>query len=357
MRKRPSAIITLLKSVSFFLLFSVSLFAQQKQSDLAKIAILEFEDRSGTGNFGYMPKSLARAIDSSLKKKFEYISADGQIPLQYAKLARLAKPELEKSDWQSIAAQSKTDILILGHFTFDAEQNQLLIEPFIFTELSDSLIVLPVTRNAVDDSLFGAVDRVADNIVAELTRIAQEQLTTKAGSLPESKPEEDKKMPINREDNTVHWKNKTITLELGAGMGVSLGEIADKTKEWMAGNFYAGYAVLPWLQLGIDAEYRLTKILPDSAKFNIMQSIVYGGYTFSANRWQFAAMAGAGYYFIDTDLTAINSKGNPAAAFRLASRYLLTTNFHLGLTTSAYAYYDEPSIFSTDAKLTLGFSF
>lgn len=47
-----------------------------QKPELARVAILKYQDLTGTKNFRYLPASLTEAIDASLQKKFEYVRED-----------------------------------------------------------------------------------------------------------------------------------------------------------------------------------------------------------------------------------------------------------------------------------------
>ena len=50
--------------------------APSGKANLAKVAILPYIDRTGTGNFRYLSTSLTEAVENSLKQKFEFVAAD-----------------------------------------------------------------------------------------------------------------------------------------------------------------------------------------------------------------------------------------------------------------------------------------
>lgn len=158
------------------------------KADLARVSILSYQDLTGAKNFGYMPASLTEAIDASLQARFEYVREEPAKSEAAAAKFRASGGGFTPETAAEFCKINKTDILILGSFTFDAQKNEIVVETTISLGAKNKFRNLPDRRNLVNASIFRLADKVADDIVQALTEIAKEQTPEK---LPdEKKPKE-----------------------------------------------------------------------------------------------------------------------------------------------------------------------
>lgn len=162
--------------------------AKQK-ADLARVSILSYLDLTGAKNFGYMPASLTEAIDRSLQSRFEYVREEPAKSEAAAAKYRTQGAGFTPETAAEFCRNNKTDILIFGSFTFDAQKNEIVVETSISLGAKNKFRNLPDRRNLVNATIFKLADKVADDIVEALTEIAKERATEK---LPDEKKNKEK---------------------------------------------------------------------------------------------------------------------------------------------------------------------
>jgi hypothetical protein len=172
----------------------------KRKADLARVSILSYQDLTGSKNFGYMPASLTEAIDESLRSRFEYIReepAKSEVAAMKYRASGLGFTPETAAEFCKI---NKTDILILGSFTFDAQKNEIVVQTWISLGATNKFRNLPDRRNLVNATIFKLADKVADDIVQALTEIAKEQTPEKSPDekRPKGKIELKKEKPESR---------------------------------------------------------------------------------------------------------------------------------------------------------------
>ena len=84
----------------------------------ARVAIVKYQDKTGTKNFEYMPGSLQEAIGGSMHKKFEFIEADmSKVEPIVAQVRAKNKGVIGPKEAAEICRLADIDILIYGDFT------------------------------------------------------------------------------------------------------------------------------------------------------------------------------------------------------------------------------------------------
>lgn len=209
------------KKFVVFSLVLISLWAKETpKEELARVGVLKFTDATGLSRLGYMPHSLQEAIDNSLQKRFEYRRQDRKLLDQVMEKKAPQAKELSPAQALDICKETKTDVLVYGHFVYNSENNELTIFPKILVSAQNRFISLKSIKNPIDDSLFAAVDLVAQEIVLAMLKLAQE--TEKE---PEKSGIVDDKAKITtqsiKQDRALNW-----AVPLHAGSLFSLGEIA-----------------------------------------------------------------------------------------------------------------------------------
>jgi len=155
--------------------------------ETAKVAIIRYDDKTGTENFGYMPDSLREAIGKALHSKFEFVDADvAQVEQIVAQVRSQNHGKLTAQEAGEVCRLADIDILIYGNFLFNKSKNSIEIH----TEISLSSTDMPrnpqPTENKVDATIFQAADKVAADIVTEITQVAREQQQAKGKTTLES---------------------------------------------------------------------------------------------------------------------------------------------------------------------------
>ncbi len=160
------------------------------KADLARVAILSYQDLTGVKNFGYMPGSLTEAIDSSLQSRFDYVREEpAKSEATAAKYRTPGAAGFTPETAAEFCKINKTDILIFGSFTFDAMTNEIVVQTSISLGRKNKFRKLQERRNLVNATIFKLADKVADDIVQALTEIAKERETDK---LPDEKKTKEK---------------------------------------------------------------------------------------------------------------------------------------------------------------------
>lgn len=168
-----------------FLVADSLVIAAPAEKNLAKVAILTYEDETATKNFGYMPNSLTEAIDKSLQKKFEYERED---PKKSEAARKLIKPErsLHRQRSRSLLHEERCTDSGVRQFTYYVANRQIVVETVISLGSEEKFRKLKERTNPTDATIFALADKVADDIVAEMTAIAKEQ-QEKEGKAKEQK--------------------------------------------------------------------------------------------------------------------------------------------------------------------------
>lgn len=220
------------------------------QEELARVGILKFSDTTGTRLFGYMPKTLRDAIDSSLQKKFEYTRVNPELIDRFQGRLPITR-NLSEQEIRSLAQATRSDVVVYGYFTYAQEKNVLNIHPFIYVAAEDRFLALNSTSSPVDDSLFEAVDRVASEVVRAMAKLAQEaQAERKDGP---------HKHKITTDSLAKEQKSPRIPWGLFAGLEVSYAAILGELQKLIPNSLWLKLFVeklfLKNILLGV--EYRL----------------------------------------------------------------------------------------------------
>jgi len=151
--------------------------AQQKNSEgLAKVALLDFADLTGSQNYAYLSGSLTSAINNSMQTKFEYTPADSAAIGAGVQSIKNKTGQFTDSDISELCKITQTDILIFGHYTFDPTTNQIVIQTKINFALINRTITLDPLLNPVDATLFQATDLMASRIVEKIAEMAKKTM-------------------------------------------------------------------------------------------------------------------------------------------------------------------------------------
>jgi hypothetical protein len=163
------------KDKHLFLCLTVFLFFHPVfAGELARVGIVNYTDKTGSKDYEYLSESIANGIDKSMQEKFEYIRTDSKLTQKVAKNSKLTEL-LDLSGVRDVSLKTKSDIVIYGSYSYNKENKLLVIKTCIYLKTPDYIIFLPEVPNAVDSTIFEAVDRVAEQIVQKITLIAIEQ--------------------------------------------------------------------------------------------------------------------------------------------------------------------------------------
>jgi len=203
-----------LPTICLSLCVITGLFAQENKS-LARVAILTFEDRTGTKNYGYLPSSLTEAIDKSLQRKFEYVRED-PVKSDAARRNFHVRETFNAEQATNFARSNHFDIVIFGFFTLDAESKQVIVTTYVAFDSVEKFRVLRERKNKADATIFSLADKVADDIVGEMTAVANAQSGSEKPIAAVGKLE-------LKKNSEMSWANKNWQLSLEAGPAAPLG--------------------------------------------------------------------------------------------------------------------------------------
>lgn len=298
---------------------------------LARLGILMYEDETGTKNFGYMPASLTEAIDKSLQRKFEYIReepADSEGNRRAIKAIGMFDPK----DAAIYCSKNNVQILIFGKFNFDAASKQLVVSTYISLG-TDKFRTLKERRNAADATIFSLADRVADDIVAEMTLIAKEQRAAGKGSDSPAggKTELAKIVEIN-------WAFKNYHVYGGLGAASPVGDIKDTMQSGLLLSVSGKYLFWKGLYGSLNAHIFTSKFKNTTGgekSFSAFPITAAFGYAivFGSERWRWDIDVGAGFASYQTKLNEVtvtgSSQGGSALRATTSLSWMLTEKISL----------------------------
>ena len=343
----------------FFVLLPTGspVFAAAAEKNLAKVAILTYEDETGTKNFGYMPNSLTEAIDKSLQKKFEYVRED---PKKSDAARKLIKPKgaLDAKEAAAYCTKNDVQILVFGKFTYDNANRQIVVETVISLGSEEKFRKLKERTNPTDATIFALADKVADDIVAEMTAIAKEQ-QEKEGKAKEQKKGE--KLELMK-DTAITWSPKKYTANLAFGVIGPSGDLKDTYED--AGTLTLSASRLVWsgFYAGVFTQFfkMSTKNGATSTFSSALTTLPFTaniGYAlfFWSDRFRLNAELGGGLYGAKFEVkasdTVIYTRNfyNPALRVALSLHWLMFSAVSIGIELNHLQLYDKSQ---TTGKVT-----
>ncbi|MBV6494321.1 MAG: hypothetical protein LDLANPLL_02352 [Turneriella sp.] len=339
------------------LILQIPVYAEKAET--ARVAILHYDDKTGTKNFGYMPGSLQEAITKSLHKKFEFIEIDAaKVEPIATEVRKKNKGQLTPKEAAEICRRADIDILIYGNFTLNKVNNEIIISTEISLGSADKFRTPVPVENRVDATIFGAADKVAGDIVTEITEVAKEQRKSRG----EEEKKQKGKTQLAKTDKSKIWQetNWMVVASIGPNFplinstnaepkvdgGVSLYATRRVWNSWHAGLF-----------TGFSGLHTIAKDSPTETAFTTLASAMLFGYFFDfSSHWRMTTLVGAGYYvgkfttFTDCKSncsplapseTSFTAK-NPFAISRVGIHYLLFSFLAIGLEADYRLYFDKP---------------
>lgn len=336
--------------------------AAAANADAARVAIIKYDDKTGSKNFEYMPGSLQEAITKSMHKKFEFVEVDAsKVEPIAAEIRAKNKGRLTPKEAAEICRKADIDILIYGNFTFDKANNEIEIHTEISLGSPDKFRSLQPTENRVDATIFGAADKVAGDITAEITKVAIEQQQKKGKEAKDAKDKKGKTQ-LEKTEKTKTWAemNWMFTAAVGPVLPLVSRDNADPKVDGMINGLAHRRFKGAW-HFGLLGSYGGLKTQSTSSgaksEMRVWVGALTAGYFFDLSaRWRLTTLVGAGYYFgefsryIDCasncGSTGFNSETfkirNPFALSRVGIHFLLFSFLSLGLEADYRLYFDSP---------------
>lgn len=328
--------------------------------EAARVAIIKYDDKTGTKNFEYMPGSLQDAITKSMHKKFEFIEVDAsKVEPIAAEIRAKNKGKIGPKEAAEICRRADIDILIYGNFTFDQTKNAIEINTDISLGSTDKFRTVTPVQNRVDATIFGAADKVAGDITVEITKVAQEQQQAR-GKLAEEKGKKGKtQLAKTEKEKTWADTNWMITLAGGPTLPLISRSNADPKVDGALDAIGVRRLKGGW-HIGLLGSLGGIKSQSNSSgaksELRFYAGAATGGYFFDLSpRWRATSALGLGYYFADfsryqdcgsncanSGFTGENFKvKNPFAVARLGIHFLLFSFLSLGLEADYRMFFDS----------------
>lgn len=288
---------------------------QSNNPDAARVAIILYEDKTGTKNFEYMPASLKEAITDSMHTKFEFVEVDAaKVDPVVAQVRAKNKGKIGAKEAAEICRKADVDILIYGDFAYDKEAEEIEIHTNISLGSTDKFRLLPAVENRVDSTIFQAADKVATDIVAEITKVALEQQQAKGKTDLEKKG----KTQLDKTEKSKTWQDINWSFAFSAGPMyplVNRDNASIKTEPSASVNGH--YRLKNNLHVGLFGSFAGLRSYgnnsPYQTNFDHIAAAATVGYFFDLSpRWRWANFVGAGYYFgrlsVSTSCSAQNTQ-------------------------------------------------
>ncbi|MBS0617462.1 MAG: hypothetical protein JSR44_04695 [Spirochaetes bacterium] len=357
--------------LSFFLSASAILAqAAAPKSEMARVAVILYEDKTGTQNFGYMPESLQKAIIGSMKTKFEFIEVDAaKIEPIAAQVRTKNKGIIGAKEAAEICRLADIDILIYGNFIFNDAEKEIAILTEISLGSTDKYRTLPPKQNRVDASIFQAADYVAADIVQEIAKVALEQQQAKGKAELSNK----KKTQLEKIEKSKTWADINWSFALSAGPLLPLVSnsqanirtqpaVSLNSQYRLKDNWHVG------LLLSVASFHSSSTNAPYNTSFDHGAAAATLGYFFDLSpRWRWTNLVGLGYYagyiktWVDCQTNNCGTSNptpdvkvsNPLFLARTGLHFMIFSFLALGLEAEWRIYYDSKPLMGAGALLTI----
>ncbi|AFM10848.1 hypothetical protein [Turneriella parva] len=346
---------------------------QTASPEAARVAILLYQDKTGTKNFEYMPGSLKEAITASMHQKFEFTEVDSsKVDPVVEQIRAKSKGTIGAKEAAEICRKADVDILIYGDFSYNKEAEEIEIHTNISLGSTDKFRLLPAVENRVDSTIFQAADKVATDIVAEITKVALEQQQAKG------KAELDKKgkTQLDKTEKSKTWQDINWSFALSAGpMYPLVNRDAADVKTEPAASLYGHYRLKNAWHIGAFTSFSglrsYGKNSPYQTNFDHLSGAATVGYFFDLSpRWRWTNFVGAGYYYgrlsVSTECSSQNTQcstgsfqpisqdaKNPFFMARTGIHFLIFSWLAIGADAEYRMYYDSKPINTVGAALAI----
>lgn len=155
-----------------FLCAPIAAVEAQKTSDLARVAILEFNDNTGQANYGWVKKSLPDAINDSMKTHFEFFRADSALAEKNAGQVLGYAKEYSPEMIGQVAKQYNFDIVIFGDYNYDPKTKLARISASVYHREGKRIIGSVVEQTKLNNDVFTKIDVISKKIVEHIYRFS-----------------------------------------------------------------------------------------------------------------------------------------------------------------------------------------
>jgi hypothetical protein len=173
---------------------SVALSAAEKKDTLAKVAVLNYINNTGSKNYEWLQRSLGDAVFESMRAVFDFNRIKPNDAEDIAKRRLRPGKNASSGDISYIAEKTGADIVVFGEYDYDKTSNSILIKTKIYHGTRNSITGEIKTESKADNTLFQVLDKVAGEIVVHISVVAKEDIARMLESA--SKEEKAKKAAL-----------------------------------------------------------------------------------------------------------------------------------------------------------------
>ena len=141
----------------------VTLTSQAANRGPAKVLVLNFDNLTGSSNYGYISTSLASAIYDSMKTDFIFQGDSPDINHQSLEKQNL-QPAVAAGEYQRICDETNADYLIIGSFT-RSQKNTISIATKVYSAKHKQVLLDLPKSTQTDASLFSTTQQISDSVV------------------------------------------------------------------------------------------------------------------------------------------------------------------------------------------------
>lgn len=321
--------------------------------ELARVAILTYDDETGTKNFAYMPDSLTEAIDKSLQKRFDYVREEPKKSEEQRR--RIKKTGIfTAKEAAQYCARFDVQILVYGRFTYDDKSRQLVVDTWISLGSEKDHRQLKERRNPTDASIFNLADKVAEDIVQEMTQIALEQ--KKSAQSAATPAPAGQKLELEKKV-TPRWLGHNYQLGLSGALLFAISDTRTAFHETallqiaLRKSFFSTQYIGLQLATTSIAGREQSRSAYTSELALVSAQAAFGRYWFFGNdRWRFHADITTGFYYGRFSIQATGNEVfakdfvNPVLGANAGLHYLIFSSFSVGLNLGYLHLFDKGAL-------------
>ncbi len=172
---------------------SIPLFSKGKEPAMAGVAVIKYQNNTGSADYEWITNTLPDAVFSSMKEVFEFNRTDPAV-IDTA-LVSFKKNEFIPNavNMGAIAKSTLSDIVISGIYTYNKETDLIEITTYIYHVSRNAITTQIKTESPVSNEMFNIVDHVALTIVEHIQLIAEEDYKKQGQKIADEKLKEEGK--------------------------------------------------------------------------------------------------------------------------------------------------------------------
>ncbi|MCS6972427.1 MAG: hypothetical protein NZL89_05310 [Leptospiraceae bacterium] len=148
--------------------------AQRDTGGLARVAILDFYDRTRSPLYNWLSVSLSSAVNDSMQRIFEFERTEEKKSNEAGAKLFAGGKNLTLKTLQAFQTELDADYLILGFYSLNPKNGNVIIESKVYDLVKKKEIGGKVLESTVDVQLFNAVDEIASGVVQDILQMTQQ---------------------------------------------------------------------------------------------------------------------------------------------------------------------------------------